>query len=91
MLYITKFGVFSFFMLLNSGSIVHHLEANKQSRLVERNVCFISDAGNCGGRVPEICPRLTPAPDKQGVRVFTDRIFFFFWRGGYMQKQYKHL
>ena len=72
------------------GPTARRLKANKQSRLVERNVCFISDAGNCGDRVAEICPRLTPAPGKQGVRAFTDR-FFFFLRGGYMQKQYKHL
>ena len=63
------------------GVAARRSKANKQARLVEGKVCFISDAGNCGGRVPEICPRLTPAPDKQGVRVFTDRIFFFFLEG----------
>ena len=60
------------------GPTARRLKANKQSRLVERNVGFISDAGNCGDRVAEICPRLTPAPGKQGVRAFTDRFFFFF-------------
>ena len=30
------------------GLAVHHSKANKQARLVERKVCFISDAGNWG-------------------------------------------
>jgi len=40
MLYITKFGVFSFFMLLNSGSIAHHLEANNQGTNVCRKMLY---------------------------------------------------
>lgn len=40
MLYIAKFGVFSFFMLLNSGSIVHHLEANNQGTNVCRKMLY---------------------------------------------------
>lgn len=40
MLYVTKFWVFSFFMLLNSGSIAHHLEANNQGTNVCRKMLF---------------------------------------------------
>ena len=32
-------------------------KANKQARLVERKVCFISDASNCGGCGVDICPK----------------------------------
>ena len=49
----------------------HCSKANKQARLVERKVWFISGAGNCAGRVVDICPKANfPAsahPDKQGV------------------------
>ena len=31
------------------GLAAYHPKANKQARLVERKVCFISDAGNWGG------------------------------------------
>ena len=31
------------------GPAAHLSKANKQDRLVERKVCFISDAGNLGG------------------------------------------
>jgi len=35
-------------------------KANKQARLVERKVCFISDAGNWSrGRVADVCPKAT--------------------------------
>ena len=35
-------------------------KANKQARLVERKVCFISDAGNWSrGRVADVCPKVT--------------------------------
>ena len=36
---------------------------------MESKVCFISDAGNWGGRVVDICPKA-----KQGVRAFIDRV-----------------
>ena len=32
-------------------------KANKQARLVERKVCFISDIGNWGDRMADICPK----------------------------------
>ena len=67
------------------GLAAHHPKANKQATLVERKVCFISDAGNMGkgGRVVDICPKAdSTAPNQQGVRVFIDRV-----RGlGYMEK-----
>ena len=38
-------------------------KANKQARLVERKVCFISDADNWGcGRVANICPKADSCP-----------------------------
>ena len=51
-----------------------HSKASKQARLVERKVCFISDAGNWAGgrRVADICPKTDSTPDKQGVRAFMD-------------------
>ena len=52
-------------------------KANKQARLVERKVCFISDAGNCRQKVAG----LLPAPNKQWVRAFINRV-----EGVYMQK-----
>ena len=50
-------------------------KANKQPRLVERKVCFISDAGNWGqGRV-DICPKADSRlpPVTSGARGFIDR------------------
>ena len=67
----------------------HCLKANEHVRLVERSVCFISDAGNWG-RVGEGGRHLSKgrlAPDKQGVSAFIDRV----GEGGYMQKQHCHL
>ena len=67
------------------GLAAHHPKANKQATLVERKVCFISDASNMGkeGRVVDICPTAdSTAPNKQGVSVFIDRV-----RGlGYVEK-----
>ena len=56
-----------------------HSKANKQTRLVERKVCFISDASNCRGGWWTSVQRLTPHPPptpakKQGVREFTGRV-----------------
>ena len=48
------------------GPAARHSEASKQARLVEREVCFISDAGIWGRRrVADICPKgggLSPPP-----------------------------
>ena len=46
----------------------HCSKANKQARLVERKVCFISDAGNCGVEGWQAVQRPTPLSDKHGVR-----------------------
>ena len=49
----------------------HHLRGNKQARLVERKVCFISDACNCGGRVVDIHPKAgSPYPCNQWDKSF---------------------
>ena len=75
------------------GLAAHCSKASKQARLVERKICFISDAGNWRGgwegRVADICPKAnspTPLADKQSVRAFIDRV----GGGGYMQKQHSH-
>ena len=51
-----------------------HSRANKQARLVERKVCFISDIGNCGwvgrGRL-DIRPKVnSPTLATSGARAF---------------------
>ena len=45
----------------------HRSKANKQASLVERKVCFISNAGSWGrGRVADICPKAdSPPPGNQ--------------------------
>ena len=49
----------------------HCLRGNKQARLVERKVCFISDACNCGGRVVDIHPKADfPYPHNQWGKRF---------------------
>ena len=49
----------------------HRLRGNKQARLVERKVCFISDACNCGGRVVDIYPKAaSPYPCNQWDKSF---------------------
>ena len=65
------------------GLAAHRPKSSKQARLVERNVCFISDAGNSwGGRT--YVQRPTLHPNKQRVRAFTHRV----GSGGcYMEKQ----
>ena len=56
------------------GLAAYRSEASKQARLVERKVCFISDAGSWGrGRVVDVCPKADSPTDKQGMRTFTDR------------------
>ena len=61
------------------GSSCSHSEANKESRLVERKVSFVSEAGNLGwekggllskGQLP------TPTPNNQWARAFIGE-----WRG----------
>ena len=44
------------------GLAVHCSKANKQARLVERKMCFTSDADSCGGRVANICPKADSLP-----------------------------
>ena len=64
-------------------------KADEQARLVEREVCFISDAGNWWGIWWTSVQRLTPqTPDKQRVRAFIDRVYV--WEG-YMQKWHSRL
>ena len=53
-----------------------HSKANKKARLVERKVCFISDASNCGrggGGNQRPTPSVPP-PTSKGVRAFIDRV-----------------
>ena len=38
------------------GPAARHSKASKQARLVERKICFISDARHWGGRVAGTCP-----------------------------------
>ena len=68
-------------------------KASKQARLVERKVCFTSDASNWGrGRVVDVCPKADSPTDKQGMRAFTDRSVCRGWGGAvYMQKQHSNL
>ena len=57
------------------GLAAHCSKANKQARLMEREVCFISDAGNLAGRA-DICPKANtqaPALATSGARGFIDR------------------
>ena len=49
----------------------HRLRGNKQARLVESKVFFISDACNCGGRVVDIHPQVgSPYPCNQWGKSF---------------------
>ena len=72
------------------GGVSCHSKTNKQARVVERKVCFISDASTWGrGGWWTFVQRLTPAHDKQGVRAFRQRSGGR--EGDYMQKQHRHL
>ena len=65
----------------------HCPKANKQGRLVEKKVCFISDVSTWGGPAGSrhlSKDRLSPPPTKQRVRAFIDVVLGW---GGYMQKQ----
>ena len=66
------------------------LTDNTQAKLMERKVCFISDASTGVGGVV-VCRHLSkgqfPSPDKPGVRAFIDRVE----EGCSMQKQHSHL
>ena len=44
------------------GLAPHRPKANKQARLVERNVCFISDVGNWGWGGVDVCPQADHSP-----------------------------
>ena len=47
------------------GLAAGYSKASKQVRLVEREVCFISDAGKGGGRVADLCPKAgLPTPEQ---------------------------
>ena len=59
------------------GLVAQHSKASEHAMLVERKICFISDAGNCGGgqtsvQRPDTPPRHTHT-NKQGIRNFIDR------------------
>ena len=63
------------------GAAACHSKANKKARLVERKVCFISDASNCGsgvrggeGGVQRPTPRHPPPPTSKRVRAFIDSV-----------------
>ena len=51
------------------GPAACHSKANKQARLVERNICFISDAGNWGVGWQTSVQRPTP-PQQAGGESF---------------------
>ena len=59
-----------------AGPAACHSKVNEQARLVERKLCFISDAGNWRwGEWRTSVQRLTTTPpDKQRVRAFIDRL-----------------
>ena len=64
-----------------------HSKANKQARLVQRKVCFISDVA-MGERMADICPKADYPHDKQRMRAFIGRV----WRrGSYTQEQQSSL
>ena len=63
------------------------IQKHKHARLVERKVCFISDARNCGGIVAGICPKADPLSPQSGSESFYRQS----WGGWYMQKQHSHL
>ena len=52
----------------------HRSKANKQGRLVERKVCFISDAGKWRRGWQPSVQRPTQPSDKQAVRAFIDKV-----------------
>ena len=60
-------------------------KANKQARLVERKVCFISDARNCRGGWQTSVQKPTPTPpcpeQAEGESFYRQEL-----GGGYMQK-----
>jgi len=49
---------------VGGGPATHCSKANKQSRVVERKVCFISDAGNwvVGRVVLDVCQKANSPP-----------------------------
>ena len=66
------------------GLAAGYSKASKQVRLVEREVCFISDAGKGGGRVADLCPKAGLPTPEQGEN-------FYNVLGGGMQKQHSRL
>ena len=59
---------------VKGGLSAHRSRANKEARLVGRNICIILDASVCvGGRV-DACPKAdSPSHDNQWIRAFIDR------------------
>ena len=57
------------------GLAARHSKTYKRSRLVEMKVCFISDAGNRGSRVADICPKADPCPWQAAGESFYRQIF----------------
>ena len=60
--------------ILGGCLAARHSKANKQARLEERKICFISDAGNWRGGWQPSVQRPTPPSDKQAVRAFTEKV-----------------
>ena len=73
------------------------LKASKQASLVERKICFNSVAGNCGGRVVDICPKADslpsplPNPPTPSCQQPVGQEILQVEGGDYMQKQYMAL
>ena len=71
------------------GLATHCSKANTQARLVERKLCFISDAGNRAGMGEDSPQADSSPPNEQGVRDFIDGVGR--GRGAYMQNQHSQL
>ena len=54
------------------GRAARHSKANKEARLVGREVCFISEAGSLAGEGQRPVQRPTPPTDNQWARAFID-------------------
>ena len=71
------------------GRAARHSEVSKQTRLVERQVCFTSGAGSWGGEGGGHLSkgRLLPPPKKQRRKAVIDRVVM----RGCVQKQHSRL
>ena len=54
------------------GRAARRSKANKEARLVERKVCFVSDAGNQSGEGGLLSKGRLPPTDSQWTRAFID-------------------